>query len=71
MKTQSGEIHDHSLLTILFASRAGKSSVRKCVDADQKTHLSPTLPADFLEVGIAEENYSEPMVACMTTFQLA
>jgi hypothetical protein len=35
MKTQSGEIHDHSLLTILFASPAGKSSVRKCVDADQ------------------------------------
>jgi hypothetical protein len=36
MKTESGEIHDHSLLTILFANRGGKSSVRKCVDADQR-----------------------------------
>lgn len=32
------------------------------------SHPSPILPAVFLEVGIAEENYSEPMVACMTNY---
>lgn len=48
MKTQSGEIHDHSLLTILFASHAGKTSVRKCLDAD---HSHIWVPLSLLFFG--------------------